>query len=213
MLGIVPLLRQAAGRALAFVDDDPAGTGISMSDLATWRLGVSSRTFSAARSCNGPCDAAIMSDQPCAVCATLSGPGRLEPIYEDDLWHVRPAPSPPGVPGWMMMITRRHVGGPAHFNDDEARAFGLALRHFERVLEQVTGALRVYTAAMGESSPHFHAHMVPRTAAMPKDAKGWGVFDLERAAKAGEIAVDDAEVRKVTAAYARALAENPPPRP
>jgi diadenosine tetraphosphate (Ap4A) HIT family hydrolase len=149
----------------------------------------------------------------CAVCATLAGPGRQEPLYEDALWHVRPAPSPPGVPGWMMMISRRHVAGPAHFDDAEARSFGLALRHFERVLEEVTGALRVYTAAMGESSPHFHAHMVPRTAAMPKDAKGWAVFDLERAAKAGELAVDAAEAARVAAAYARALAANPPPAP
>jgi diadenosine tetraphosphate (Ap4A) HIT family hydrolase len=147
----------------------------------------------------------------CAVCATLAGPGRLTPVYEDALWHVRPAPSPPGVPGWMMMVSRRHVAGPAHFDDAEARNFGPALRHFERVLEHVTGALRVYTAAMGESSPHFHAHLVPRTATMPKDAKGWGVFDLERAARAGEIAVDDAEVRRVVAAYALALAESPPP--
>jgi diadenosine tetraphosphate (Ap4A) HIT family hydrolase len=145
----------------------------------------------------------------CGVCATLAGEGRIEPVYEDALWHVRPASSPPGVAGWMMLISRRHVAGPAHFNDEEARSFGFALRHFEHVLEQVTGALRVYTAAMGESSPHFHAHMVPRTATMPKDAKAWGVFDLERAARAGEIVVDEAEVRRVNAAYARALAENP----
>ncbi|HEX4404058.1 MAG TPA: hypothetical protein VH560_04470 [Polyangia bacterium] len=153
-----------------------------------------------------------MSSAPsCAVCATLSGPGRVEPLYEDALWHVRAAPSPPGVPGWMMMVSRRHVAGPAHFDDAEVRAFGPALRHFERVLEQVTGALRIYTAAMGESSPHFHAHMVPRTPTMPKDAKGWGVFDLERAAKAGEITVDLEETRRIVAAYARALAESPPP--
>jgi diadenosine tetraphosphate (Ap4A) HIT family hydrolase len=149
----------------------------------------------------------------CAVCATLAGPGRIEPLFEDDLWHVRPAPSPPGVPGWMMLLARRHVAGPAHFDDAEARAFGLALRHFERLLEQVTGALRIYTAAMGESSPHFHAHMVPRTGTMPKDAKGWGVFDLERAARAGEIAADVGESARIAAAYARALAENPLPRP
>jgi diadenosine tetraphosphate (Ap4A) HIT family hydrolase len=147
----------------------------------------------------------------CAVCASLSGPGRVEPVFEDALWHVRPAPSPPGVPGWMMMISRRHVAGPAHFNEEEARSFGLALRHFERVLEEVTGALRIYTAAMGESSAHFHAHMVPRTAAMPKDAKGWGVFDLERAARAGEISVDDAQVGRVVDAYRSALAKSPLP--
>jgi diadenosine tetraphosphate (Ap4A) HIT family hydrolase len=147
----------------------------------------------------------------CAVCASLAGPGRLEPVFEDALWHVRPAPSPPGVPGWMMMISRRHVAGPAHFNEAEACSFGLALRHFERVLHEVTGALRIYTAAMGESSPHFHAHMVPRTVSMPKDAKGWGVFDLERAAKAGEITVDDVEVQRVVQAYRNALAKSSPP--
>src|SRR5258708_891145 len=119
---------------------------------------------------------------PCAVCASLAGPERKTPIFEDDLWHVRHASAPSGVPGWMMLISRRHVAGPAHFDDREARTFGPVLRHFQRVLEEVTGALRIYTAAMGESSPHFHAHMVPRTATMPRDAKAWGVFDLERAA-------------------------------
>jgi diadenosine tetraphosphate (Ap4A) HIT family hydrolase len=141
----------------------------------------------------------------CAICASLSGAGRKEPIFEDDLWHVRHASAPFGIAGWMMLISRRHVAGPAHFNDREAESFGPALRMFERVLEDVTGALRIYTAAMGESSPHFHAHMVPRYATMPKNAKAWGVFDLERAAKAGEISVDPAEVSRVSEAYRSAL--------
>jgi diadenosine tetraphosphate (Ap4A) HIT family hydrolase len=149
--------------------------------------------------------------ESCAVCASLSGEGRLQPLFEDDLWHVRHASAPFGVPGWMMLISRRHVGGPAHFNDEEARAFGPALRHFERVLEEVTGALRIYTAAIGESSQHFHAHMVPRYASMPKNASAWGVFDLERAAKAGEISVDRTEVKRLSEAYQAALSGCPPP--
>jgi diadenosine tetraphosphate (Ap4A) HIT family hydrolase len=126
---------------------------------------------------------------------------------------VRHASAPFGVPGWMMLISRRHVAGPAHFNEEEAESFGLALRHFERVLEEITGALRIYTAAMGESSHHFHAHMVPRYATMPKSATAWGVFDLERAAKAGEISIDPAEVRRLSEAYRSALSVNPPPNP
>jgi len=141
----------------------------------------------------------------CAVCASLSGPGRRDPLFENELWHVRHSLAPFGVVGWMMLISRRHVPGPAHFDDREAASFGPALRHFERVLEEVTGALRIYTAAMGESSAHFHAHMVPRYATMPKDAKAWAVFDLERAAKAGEISIDPAEVRRVSEAYRTAL--------
>jgi diadenosine tetraphosphate (Ap4A) HIT family hydrolase len=109
----------------------------------------------------------------------------------------------------MMLIARRHVPGPAHFNDREAQSFGYALRHFERVLEQVTGALRIYTAALGESSPHFHAHMVPRYTEMPKGAKAWGVFDLERAAKAGEISADPRDVERVCEEYRLALLANP----
>jgi diadenosine tetraphosphate (Ap4A) HIT family hydrolase len=146
----------------------------------------------------------------CGVCQLLYGPAAEPALYEDALWQVRPA-SPAGVPGWMMLITKRHVGGPAHFDDHEARVFGLALRHFERVLEQVTGALRIYTAAMGESHPHFHAHMVPRYAEMPRAAKGWSVFDLQRAAGAGEITVDPAVVTATAEAYRRALAAAPPP--
>jgi diadenosine tetraphosphate (Ap4A) HIT family hydrolase len=105
------------------------------------------------------------------------------------------------------MITRRHVGGPAHFDDREVRAFSPALRHFERV----TGALRIYTAALGESHPHFHAHMVPRYATMPRDARAWSVFDLQRAVAAGEVAVDANTHAEICAAYQRALADEPSP--
>ena len=110
-----------------------------------------------------------------------------------------------------MLISKRHVPGPGHFDDREANNFGLALRHVSRVLEDVTGALRIYTAAMGEGSPHFHCHLVPRYAVMPKDAKAWAVFDLQRAAAAGEIVTDEAEVARTIAAFGDALRANPPP--
>src|SRR5262245_29622111 len=109
----------------------------------------------------------------------------------------------------MLLITKRHVGGPAHFDDREAAASGPALRHFERVLERVTGALRVYSAALGESHPHFHAHMVPRYATMPRDARAWSVFDLQRAAGANEVAVDLDEVARLSAAFQAALRAEP----
>ena len=80
-------------------------------------------------------------------------------------------------------------------------------------LRQVTGALRIYSAALGESSAHFHGHLVPRFESMPKGARGWAVFDLERAAQAGEVAVDSAEVARIARVFADALARDPPPAP
>jgi hypothetical protein len=53
--------------------------------------------------------------------------------------------------------------------------------------------------------------MVPRYATMPKDAKGWAVFDLERALAAGEIGEDQPEVERINAAYRAALAAEPLP--
>jgi diadenosine tetraphosphate (Ap4A) HIT family hydrolase len=149
----------------------------------------------------------------CAVCASLSGPGRVAPLFENELWHVRSISAPAGVPGWMLLVSRRHAPGPALFDDREAASFGPTLRHLQRVLLETTGALRIYMAAMGESAPHFHCHLVPRYQAMPGDAKAWAVFDLQRAAAAGEIPVDEVAVERAIAAYRRALEASPPPRP
>ena len=46
---------------------------------------------------------------------------------------------------------------------------------------------------------------------MPKDAKAWGAFDLQRAAGAGEIQVDLAEVDRLTKLLRERLAASPPP--
>ena len=148
----------------------------------------------------------------CSMCNRLAT-AAVGPVFENELWHVRPIDAPSGVPGWMMLVARRHVPGPSHFDEREVHSFGPTWCHLQRVLLEVTGALRIYTAALDESSPHFHGHLVPRYAQMPKDAKGWSVFDLERAAKAGEIQNDPAEVARITLAFEQALRLQPPPSP
>jgi diadenosine tetraphosphate (Ap4A) HIT family hydrolase len=130
-------------------------------------------------------------DDACGICKMVE---TGTPLYANDLWAVYRMPDGIGVPGWMMLLSQRHVGGPAHFNDAEAANFGPALRHFESVLEDVSEALRIYTAALGESFPHFHAHMVPRVET-----------------QAGEVQIDTAEATRIAEAYREALAANPPP--
>ncbi|HTV22951.1 MAG TPA: HIT domain-containing protein [Polyangiaceae bacterium] len=152
-------------------------------------------------------------DADCGICRKLKGAAPDSILFQNELWHVCATDPPTGVPGWMMLLTRRHVPGPAAFDDREAASFGPTLRHLQRVLLEVTGALRIYTAAMGESAPHLHAHMVPRYATMPKQAKAWGVFDLQRAAAAHEIEADEVAASRIARAYADALRTAPPPAP
>lgn len=148
-------------------------------------------------------------DEQCGICRVNTAP---DPIFENDLWLIRRMPPGIGVPGWMMVNSQRHVPGIAAFDDGEAANFGPAFRHLSRVLEKVTGALRIYTAAMGESFPHFHAHMVPRYEQMPNDASAWGVFDLYRATQQGEVTIDQDEATRIAEACAAALADAPPPQ-
>jgi diadenosine tetraphosphate (Ap4A) HIT family hydrolase len=147
-------------------------------------------------------------DESCGICR---GNATGDAIFENDLWLVRRMPPGVGVPGWVMVNSQRHVPGIAHFDDREAANFGLAFRHLARVLEQVTGAPRIYSAAMGESFPHFHAHLVPRYEQMPNDASAWAVFDLYRATQQGEVVIDRDEATRIAEAYGAALSASPPP--
>jgi diadenosine tetraphosphate (Ap4A) HIT family hydrolase len=110
----------------------------------------------------------------------------------------------------MRLIARRHVAGLVELDDREAADLGPMLRRCERVLARVTGAERIYTAALGEATPHFHAHMVPRTRTTPDGARGFALFELERAAAAGRVTVEPTEVARISAAYGAALAAEPP---
>src|SRR2546425_146655 len=148
-------------------------------------------------------------ESDCRVCRFNAGedPEGGETVFENDLWLVRQRGR--GVPGWMVLQTQRHTAGIAHFSDEEARNFGLAFRHFEKVLEDLTGALRIYTAALNEMSPHFHCHFVPLYEKMPDDAISWKVFELHRTPS---IKPDPAEVAKATREYRAAMMSSPPPR-
>ncbi|MEZ0313797.1 MAG: HIT family protein [Myxococcota bacterium] len=144
--------------------------------------------------------------ESCSMCAALE---KERPLWQNDLWAVRHIEAPWGLAGWMQMVAKRHVTALAAMNDAESASFGPTLRWLEKTLLEVSGAERIYTAALGEAVPHLHVHMVPRYVTMPKGAKGWPVFDLQRAGKVGEIVVPSDRVEKISRAFAAALSQPP----
>ncbi len=142
-------------------------------------------------------------DPDCLICRLNDG---SEPVphgilYQDDLWVVRHMPPPYAIAGWLILQTRRHCPEPAQFNDREAVSFGPVLRLCQALLLRVTGAARIYTAALGEKVPHVHVHMVPRYDPPSEGALGWDLFGLERRAAAGEFVVAEADVARVAQAF------------
>lgn len=122
----------------------------------------------------------------CSICQ-LESPERRWPhlvVAESDRWLVRHHASPAPLVGWCLLIARRHVQGPARFDEGEAAEFGLALREVSAAIEGLRGALRVYAIAFGEGSQHTHVHLIPRLAEHPETA-AWRVADWYREVESG----------------------------
>lgn len=132
-------------------------------------------------------------------------------VFEDETWLVRSISNAPAVAGWLILQARRHVSDPADLNATEASTFGPTLQRFARILRDVTGAVRIYTASLNEGTPHFHCHLLPRLSAMPNNAIGFQAFGLSELARRGEVRADPVDVERVLSAIReRALASLTP---
>lgn len=151
--------------------------------------------------------------QDCPFCLTEQNRSGDPILWEDDLWYVRHHHKPYPVAGWLTLVAKRHVESPAYFDEPEQASFGPRLTLLERTLEDVTGALRIYTASMNEAFGHVHVHMVPRYARMPGDVRTWGVFGLQRSAREGAVSVDADEVAAISERFRARLLDSGPARP
>lgn len=139
----------------------------------------------------------------CGICQ-IHGAVSARDAYEigrGALWVLRHHPDPSPLPGWLLLDSTRHLGGPADFTPGEAAAWGVAVQHASALVRRLTGCDRVYAIAFGEGAPHLHLHLIPRFAHNP-DTTAWLVADFYRTVIAGERAA--AEPERVTALVVQA---------
>mmetsp|Transcript_69177 Transcript_69177/g.218838 ORF Transcript_69177/g.218838 Transcript_69177/m.218838 type:complete len:105 (+) Transcript_69177:459-773(+) len=72
---------------------------------------------------------------------------------------------------------------------------------------RVTGAPKVFTAALGASFPHFHCHLVPVYEGGPQ---AWDVFLQEELAAKGHLHVDPAQCTRIALAFKSEIGRDPP---
>jgi diadenosine tetraphosphate (Ap4A) HIT family hydrolase len=130
----------------------------------------------------------------CYTCARNAEFDRLPPrelIAADDLWRVAHAFGS-ALPGWLVLIPRRHVTSIAALTDAEAAALGTWQVRLSRALQQVMGCEKTYVAQFAEAAgfAHVHFHIVPRPAGLTRELRGPGIFGLLGAAD-GEQVTDD----------------------
>lgn len=98
-------------------------------------------------------------------------------IYRSQYWDVVHSFNT-SLPGWLVLVARRHIAAVDEMSDAEAVELGRLLRRVSLALKEATGCVKTYVVQFAESPdhPHVHFHIVPRMADQPEDHTGPNVF-------------------------------------
>jgi diadenosine tetraphosphate (Ap4A) HIT family hydrolase len=119
--------------------------------------------------------------EDCYSCAqnALSDLPPRERVYVDPHWRVAHA-FDTGIPGWLVVLPRRHVNALDELTAGEAAGLGPLLRALTAALREVTGCQKTYVALFAEAEgfAHVHFHVIPREPGLPAEFRGPRVFQL-----------------------------------
>lgn len=127
----------------------------------------------------------------CYACRTESRLESLpdrERVWVGEHWRVVHAFGT-SLPGWLVVLPRRHTTRVAEHSTDEATELGRVLVAASAALESVTGCVKTYVAQFAEAEgfAHVHFHVVPRPVDLPADRRGPLAFGYLRGDE-GEVA-------------------------
>jgi diadenosine tetraphosphate (Ap4A) HIT family hydrolase len=98
-------------------------------------------------------------------------------IYRTPLWDVAHCYET-SLPGWLVLIVRRHIESLDELTDLEAVELGRLIRRTSSALKDISGCLKTYVLQFAESPqhPHVHFHIIPRMADLPEDRRSTQIF-------------------------------------
>lgn len=98
-------------------------------------------------------------------------------IYRTRFWEVAHSYNT-ALPGWLVLVARRHIEAIDELTDEEALELGLLLQRVSQALKETTGCLKTYVVQFAEMAehPHVHFHVIPRMKDQPVDRRGTEVF-------------------------------------
>jgi diadenosine tetraphosphate (Ap4A) HIT family hydrolase len=83
------------------------------------------------------------------------------------------------LPGWIVIVARRHVETIADLSEDEGLELGNLIRSVSKHLQEITGCVKTYVMQFAEAPGHNHVHfhIVPRMNDISDSDKGINVFN------------------------------------
>ncbi|GAA1669244.1 HIT family protein [Fodinicola feengrottensis] len=143
----------------------------------------------------------------CYTCAQEAGLATAPPrerIAYDDHWRVAHVITS-SLPGWLVLLPRRHVTTVAELTDDEAAALGSWQVRVSRALHAELGCSKTYVVQFAEAAgfSHVHFHLVPRLPDLPSTQVGPKIF--ARLGVAPDLQVSEADMDALAAGLSRRL--------
>ena len=82
------------------------------------------------------------------------------------------------LPGWLVLVARRHITAVDELTDTEAIELGQLIHRTSVALKEVTGCVKTYVIQFTEREdhPHVHFHIIPRMADQPKNRHTTQIF-------------------------------------
>jgi|SRR5208282_1505799 len=155
---------------------------------------------------------AVPAEPECLSCRNNARPDLppRERVYLGPRWRVAHAFGT-SLPGWLVVLPRRHVIALDELTAEEAADLGPLLRAVTSALREVTGCSKTYAAlfAEAEGHQHVHFHVIPRQPDLDARLRGPGVFALLGADSASE--VPEPARDQIAIELARALRLDPGP--
>ena len=123
-------------------------------------------------------------------------------IYRTDHWDVVHSFNT-SLPGWLVLVARRHMAAIAELTAAEAAELGDLQRRVSQALHAVTGCAKTYIIQFAEhpDHPHVHFHIVPRMANQPAERRSVNVFSCLGVAETERVSEEEmnevgAQIRK-----------------
>ena len=115
----------------------------------------------------------------CETTSSLDSQPLRERIAVDEHWRVAHV-FDTSLPGWLVLVPRRHVTTIAALSAAEAATLGRWQVRLSQALQQVTGCVKTYVVQFAEAPgfAHVHFHIVPRGYDISAEQLGPRIFSL-----------------------------------
>lgn len=120
--------------------------------------------------------------EPCKTCELIArrnaGAAPLwDCIHQTPFWDVAHSYDT-ALPGWLVLVARRHITAVDELTDSEAIELGQLIRRTSVALKEVTGCIKTYVIQFAERAdhPHVHFHIIPRMRDQPEERHSTRIF-------------------------------------